>query len=68
MYTVMKDGTVLISREESDNWMNDETLRKRVYSANIENGPGYRLFAVCTIGGYVVDVWQIDHWQKAGEP
>lgn len=63
---VMKDGTVLVTREECDRWPEDIELREAVREAGGADISA-RVFAVCTTGGYVVDVWQVDHWQSGAE-
>jgi hypothetical protein len=61
-HVVTKDGTVFVTRDQCDRWKEDGTLRDRVRRAGVANG--HRLFSACTASGYMVDVWQVDHWQS----
>lgn len=58
----MKDGTVLVTREQCDRWRDDLELREAVLE--VGTAGGNQLFLVCTEGGYVVDVWEVNHWQS----
>lgn len=59
---VQKDGTVFVSVDESRQW--PESLELRESTRHLAD---HRLYAVCTPGGYMVDVWQVDHWQSGLE-
>lgn len=63
---IVVSGCILVSREESDRWLDDTALRGEVEvlarRLRIERGGGVE---VTTEGGYLVDVWSDDHWQVA---
>jgi hypothetical protein len=61
-WTCLRDGTIFISAEQAARWAYDPDLRRSVRAAQTTEN---RLWAVCLVGGTVVDVWQADHWQCA---
>ena len=66
---VVKDGTVLVTREECDRWLEDGPLRAEVLEAYRASPAAAKVnaragFLVCTPGGYVVDQWQGSRWLR----
>lgn len=55
-------SAIFVSQPESVDWQQDANLRQSIQrdiqSANI------RLLPVCTLGGFIVDVWTDGSWQS----
>lgn len=50
---------ILVTRRECEEWWIDQATRD-----DVQTYAGDRFIAVTTLSGYIVDVWECDHWQS----